>query len=272
MHTTEATPLKISTWHIPGMDCPSEEQVIRMKLSGMDEIRHLEFDLPGRRLRIWYSSEPEELKPILESLNWGTRHESLADAGSDSGFLSSAAPERKLLWQVLWINAGFFAAESVAALVSGSTGLFADGLDMLADAMVYGLALFATGRGAQASKRVARAAGMLQLSLAILGFAEVIRRFTGSEPAPDHAFMVVVSIFALIGNYVSLRILRKTQSSAAHIRASEIFTSNDILVNACVILAGGLVWFSGQAWPDLLVGSIVFVLVMRGARNIFKLG
>lgn len=268
----KAPELKRSTWHIPGMDCPSEEQIIRMKFSGMEGVERLAFDLPARRLQIWHRQEPEALTTALESLNWGARLESsLPATDGDLDPTPSAAPERRLLWLVLWINAGFFVIESLTAWISGSTGLYADGLDMLADALVYGMALYASGRSTSASKSVARAAGLLQLLLAMLGMAEVMRRFIGAEAAPDYGLMMLVSALALIGNYASLRILQRTQSKAAHIRASQIFTSNDILVNAGVILAGAMVWISAQAWPDLLVGSVVFLLVLRGAINILRI-
>ncbi len=264
--------LKRSTWHIPGMDCLSEEQILRLKFSGMESIERLAFDLPARRLQIWHRQDPKLLTSALESLNWGARLES--STAADYAELDQAtqqAPERKLLWIVLWINAGFFVIESLTAWISGSTGLYADGLDMLADALVYGMALYVSGRSTSASKSVARAAGILQLLLAMIGMAEVLRRFIGAEAAPDFGVMMFISALALMGNYASLRILQRTRSKAAHIRASQIFTSNDILVNAGVILAGGMVWISAQAWPDLLVGSIVFVLVLRGAINILRI-
>ena len=246
--------------------------MIRLKFSSVEGIERLAFDLPARRLHIWHRQEPEMLTKVLESLNWGARLESSVQAtAGDLDQTSQHAPERRLLWLVLWINAGFFLLESLTACISGSTGLFADGLDMLADALVYSMALYASGRSAKASKRVARAAGLLQLFLALLGMAEVLRRFIGAEAAPDYSLMMLVSALALIGNYASLRILQRTRSQAAHIRASQIFTSNDILVNAGVILAGGMVWISAAAWPDLLIGSIVFVLVLRGAINILRI-
>ncbi|MBK7271331.1 MAG: cation transporter [Flavobacteriales bacterium] len=59
-----------------------------------------------------------------------------------------------LLW-VFAINAVFFVAESVAGWLAQSMGLVADGLDMLADAFVYGLALVAIGKSRSAKRRVA---------------------------------------------------------------------------------------------------------------------
>lgn len=54
-------------------------------------------------------------------------------------------------------------------------------------------------------------------------------------------------------------------------QASMIFTSNDIIINAGVALAGVLVLSLDSPYPDLLVGAVVFVLVARGAVRILKL-
>ncbi|MNG40629.1 hypothetical protein D3C84_1292950 [compost metagenome] len=54
-------------------------------------------------------------------------------------------------------------------------------------------------------------------------------------------------------------------------RASWIFSANDVLANLGVIVAGALVAWSGSAWPDLLIGSLVGLLVLNGARRILAL-
>ena len=55
-------------------------------------------------------------------------------------------------------------------------------------------------------------------------------------------------------------------------QASMIFTSNDVIINSGVIVAGLLVLWTGSRLPDLIVGAIVFIVVVRGALNILKLG
>ena len=51
-----------------------------------------------------------------------------------------------------------------------------------------------------------------------------------------------------------------------------IFTSNDIIINIGVIAAGALTLLTHSSYPDLIIGMIVFVIVLFGARNIFKIG
>ncbi len=180
--------------------------------------------------------------------------------------------QSKVLWTVLFINFGFFIIEMTTGLISKSMGLVADSLDMLADAFVYGLGLWAVGSLDIRKKKVARLSGYFQLFLALLGIMEVIRRFLGFEVLPDFRVMIGVSFLALTANSVCLFLLQKSKSTEAHMRASMIFTSNDVIINAGVILAGILVLLTRSKYPDLVVGAIVFMIVIRGAFRILKLG
>ena len=54
-------------------------------------------------------------------------------------------------------------------------------------------------------------------------------------------------------------------------KASMIFTSNDVIINTGVIIAGLLVYWLNSNKPDLIIGTIVFVLVIQGALRILNL-
>lgn len=182
-----------------------------------------------------------------------------------------AGEQRKLLSAVLIINFGFFLVEMLTGVISGSMGLVADSLDMLADAFVYALSLFAVSGPVARKKGVAKVSGFIQLTLALLGFAEVLRRFLGYDIPPDFSTMIVVSAFALFGNATCLYLLQKSKSQEAHMKASMIFTSNDVIINIGVIGAGVLVHWLDSNKPDLIIGTIVFALVIRGAIRILSL-
>jgi len=191
---------------------------------------------------------------------------------SEEAQFEEPTKQRRLLWTVLAINFGFFAIEITTGLISGSMGLIADSLDMLADAFVYGISLFAVGATLARKQRIATLAGYLQIALAIIGFVEVIRRFLGVEEMPDFATMIVISILALVANGLCLYLLQKSKSNEAHMQASAIFTSNDVIINLGVIAAAVLVYLFGSNKPDLIVGTIVFMVVLRGALRILRLG
>lgn len=262
-----------SIFHIKEMDCPSEEQLIRMRLGELPGIQQLQFDIPNRRLTVWHQTEAAPIAEALASLQLGSQLESSTAVEPDSITITEdASAQRRLLWIVLAINFAFFLIEIVAGLLARSMGLVADSLDMLADAFVYGISLLAVGGSVLRKKRVAQMAGYFQLTLALVGFAEVLRRFLGYTQTPDFGTMMIVSFLALLANGYCLYLLQRSRSQEAHMQASMIFTSNDIIINLGVIVAGGLVWWTTSAWPDLVVGSIVFVLVLRGAVRILKLG
>ncbi|WP_167611715.1 cation transporter [Maribellus sediminis] len=261
-----------SAYNIPKMDCPSEENMIRMKLDGLNVIRKLEFDIEKRSLTIFHTDEDREITARLEALNFGAKLVNIKNVDDSEVVAESSEAQSKLLWTVLIINFGFFVLEMTTGLISKSMGLVADSLDMLADSFVYGLSLWAVGSTLIRKKKVARLSGYFQLTLAALGIAEVIRRFIGFEEMPDFRMMIGISILALIANAICLFLLQKSKSKEAHMKASMIFTSNDVIINAGVILAGILVLLTQSKYPDLIIGSIVFLIVVRGAFRILKLG
>lgn len=258
-------------FEITKMDCPSEENLIRMKLDGISSIANLEFDIPNRKLTVFHGGEMQLIENSITELKLGGKK--IATVQTDQTEFAENKNQKKLLWSVLVINFVFFIIEMTTGLISKSMGLVADSLDMLADSFVYGISLFAVGGTLIRKKRIAKLAGYFQIALAIIGFAEVLRRFFGAEKLPDFSTMIVVSIFALIANGLCLYILQKSRSKEeAHMKASMIFTSNDVIINAGVITAGVLVNWLNSSKPDLIIGTIVFVLVIQGAIRILKLG
>lgn len=263
--------MKKSTFYIAKMDCPSEENLIRMKLDGVEGIRKLEFDIENRSLFVFHSAGNSEITQQLESLKLGANLIKTEEIGEANLSPESMSSQTQLLWTVLLINFGFFLIEIVAGLISGSMGLVADSLDMLADALVYSFSLWAVGAAVARKKKVATLSGYFQLALAGIGLTEVIRRFIGVEEIPDFRVVIGVSVLALIANSVCLYLLQKSKSKEAHMKASMIFTSNDVIINTGVIVAGILVLLTQSKYPDLIVGTIVFLVVVRGAIRILKL-
>ena len=54
-------------------------------------------------------------------------------------------------------------------------------------------------------------------------------------------------------------------------RASWIFSANDVVINLGVITVGVLVAWTGSKYPDLVIGSIAGLVVLNGARRILAL-
>lgn len=263
-------PRYISHYHISQMDCPSEEAMIRMKLQNIAGIDLLDFDISERALTVVHCGQEAEITSALSSLGLGAKH--ISTTGT-SGEIPSEDPARqwRVLWIVLGINFAFFLIEMSTGLISKSMGLVADSLDMLADALVYGMSLMAVGAVVSRKKKVALFSGIIQMVLAMLGLTEVVRRFMGLEGMPHFRTMIFISLLALVANSTCLWLLQRQKSSDAHMRASVIFSANDVIINIGVITAGLLVWWSQSQVPDLVIGIIIFLIVIRGAVRILKL-
>ena len=255
---------------IDKMDCPSEENLIRMKFEELTQIKHLEFDLNHRELTVFHKLGIEEIEECLKQLNLG--HKKLYTKKSNRQSFDQNTDQRKVLWSVLIINLVFFILEMGYGLVSKSMGLVADSLDMLADSFVYAISLIAVGKSLTHKKTVAKIAGYFQIILALIGFGEVIRRTIYSVEFPNYLTMIIISVLALVGNALFLYLLQKSKDKdEAHIKASLIFTSNDVVINLGVIVAGLMVYWLNSNMPDLIIGAIVFFIVSKGAIRILSL-
>lgn len=254
---------------IPKMDCLAEERLIRMALEKAEGVSRLDFDLSARQLTVLHNTAPEKLLNHLAPLGLGAR---LIETGPASGETAQipASAESSTLKLLLVINAAMFLVEIIIGWLAESTGLIADSLDMFADAAVYGISLYAVGRAATVQAGAARLSGYLQLLLAAGALFEVARRFwMGSNPEPS--FMISIASVALIANVTCLVLIAKHRHGGVHMRASWIFSTNDVIANMGVIVAGLLVLWTQSALPDLVVGAIIASVVLTGALRILKL-
>jgi Cation efflux family len=266
----------VSEYHVPKMDCPSEEGMVRMALDSISPEVILEFDTPNRMVRVFHNDNSAEIEEQMRSIGLGAVLER-TNAVSDDALAQAletaqrvAQRESGILRWLLAINATMFVIEISVGWWAQSTGLIADSLDMFADAAVYGVSLYAVGRSVRMKLRAAHLSGWLQVVLALGALSEVVRRFVfGSEPVSS--LMMSFGAFALAANVLCLVLIAKSRDSGAHMKASWIFSANDVIANTGVILAGALVAWTGSRYPDLVIGLIIGLIVLNGARRILQL-
>lgn len=266
----------VSEYHVPKMDCPSEEGMIRMALDSVEPKVTLEFDTPKRKVRVYHGDNADLIEKRMQSVGLGARLESTTPVASESIVRAQASAKQEaereagILKWLLAINGIMFAIEITVGWWAQSTGLIADSLDMFADAAVYGVALYAVGHSVQMKLRAAHFSGWLQIILALGALGEVVRRLVlGSEPVST--LMMSFGLVALVANVTCLLLIAKSRDSGAHMKASWIFSANDVIANLGVILAGGLVAWTGSRYPDLVIGLIIGLIVLNGARRILQL-
>lgn len=179
------------------------------------------------------------------------------------------AGQRRVLHIALALNALMFVVEVTAGVIGNSTGLIADGLDMLADASAYTVALLAVGRGRRFKTNAATASGLLLAVLGIGVLVDVGRRAIYGEP-PEGWLMIAVATVALGVNATVLRLLHRYRAGEVHLRATWIFTRADVIANIAVIVSGIAVLLTGFRFVDLIVGGGIGIYVVKEAFEILQ--
>lgn len=177
--------------------------------------------------------------------------------------------QRRTLLLVLVLNFGLFLALGVAGWLADSSALLANAADNASDSAVYLISFLAVGRAPRWKKTAATMSGVLLLLFAIGVLADVGRRWLmGTEPIGPT--MMVMALAAALVNLWCLKLLQKVDSDDVNMRAAETFSFNDFVSNGGILVAGGLVLWLGQAWPDLVVGALVAIVAAKGAFEILS--
>ena len=179
------------------------------------------------------------------------------------------AEKRKTLWIVLFLNVAIAAGFFATGWLADSSALLANGLDNSSDAVVYAISLFALSRPPAWKRATARISGIMLLLFAAGVLLDVGRRYlTGSEPIGTT--MMVMALIAAAVNLLSLRLLKRLKHKDVNLRAATTFSFNDFISNGGIIAGGALVMWTGQNWPDLVVGAAVAAVALYGGIEILK--
>lgn len=184
----------------------------------------------------------------------------------DEQFLADAR-RRRMLIIVLVINAAMFVLELAGGLWAASTALQADSLDMLADALVYGVSLLAITRGSRARAFAGLSNGVLELILGLAVVAQVVYHILTPAAPVGFAILSIASV-ALAANLVCAALLLQFRHEDINMRAVWLCTRNDAIGNAGTIVAGGLVLLLASQWPDLIIGAALAALLIRTAIGV----
>lgn len=177
--------------------------------------------------------------------------------------------KRRTFWIVLVLNALLAAGFLITGVIADSNALLANGLDNTSDAAVYALSLLALTRSRAWKRGAAKVSGTMLLIFAGLVVIDAVRRYsTGSEPIGWT--MIVMAIIAAAINLLSLYLLKRLEHNDVNLRAAITFSFNDFVANGGIIIAGVLIYLTGNNWPDLVVGSAVAGIAAYGGIEILK--
>jgi cobalt-zinc-cadmium efflux system protein len=194
------------------------------------------------------------------------------DHSQARGVLAGAG-HRGTLAAVLAVSTTILAVEAVGAWWSGSLALLADAGHMLTDVAGLSLALLAAvlaGRPASDARtwgyqraEVLAAAAQAAVLLAVGGFVVVegVRRLV-APPEVASAAMVVFGVVGLVGNAVSILLLRRMSGGNLNARAALLEVVNDALGSLAVLVAAGVIAVTGWGRADAVASILIGVAIL----------
>ncbi|MCK8786904.1 cation diffusion facilitator family transporter [Roseomonas sp. NAR14] len=189
------------------------------------------------------------------------------DLPRDLGHITPAY--RRALWIVVGLNVGYGLVEMVGGFVSGSQALKADALDFLGDGLISFLGLLAIGWSLAWRARSALIQGLFLAALGLGVLATTGYRVLVLNQ-PEAELMGLFGTVALVVNVASAAVLIPHREGDANVRAVWLFSRNDAIGNLAVVVAAGLVWWTGTAWPDLAVAVVIAGLFLQSAWSIVR--
>lgn len=176
---------------------------------------------------------------------------------------------KRALWIVVGLNVGYGLVEIVGGFLAGSQALKADALDFLGDGLITFLGLLAIGWSLLWRARSALIQGLFLGALGLGVLASTIYRMVVQLP-PEAELMGLFGIIALVVNVLAALVLIPHRTGDANVRAVWLFSRNDAIGNAAVVVAAGLVAWTGSAWPDLVVALVIAGLFLHSSWSIIR--
>jgi cation diffusion facilitator family transporter len=187
--------------------------------------------------------------------------------GSELERLAKQADQRRVLIAVLAINAIMFFLEFGAGIIAGSTALMADATDMLGDALVYGVSIYALARSDRWKAGAATFKGVFILLFAV-GIAFNVYLKIRSGVPPSSSLMLIFGGLALTANLGCLRLLWRFRSQDVNMASTFECSRNDVISNFGVLIAAGAVAITASPWPDILIGGAMAILFLRSSFRV----
>ena len=266
-------------YRVTGMDCPSCAVKIEKAARGVAGVEDVKVSTASQimTLRVF---DPAARLPEVERAVTGLGYRldrldvAKADAGSDEDELpkdlSHITPAyRRALWIVVLLNVGYGVIEMGGGFLSGSQALKADALDFLGDGLITFLGLLAIGWSLAWRARSALIQGLFLGALGVGVLANTAYRVLVLNQ-PEAELMGLFGVIALAINVTAALVLIPHRTGDANVRAVWLFSRNDAIGNAAVVVAAGLVWWSGTPWPDLAVAAVIAGLFLQSSWSIIR--
>lgn len=262
-------------YRITGMDCASCAAKIEKATRAVPGVADVRVSIASGEMSVAVDQPAQQLPEIERTVTGLGYQLTRLDAANDDddgkipdlSHVTSAY--KRALWIVVALNVGYGLIEIVGGFLAGSQALKADALDFVGDGVISFLGLIAVSWGLAARAKAALLQGVFLgvLGLGVLG-ASIYRVFVLQTPEAD--LMGIFGLIALVVNVAAAAVLIPHRAGDANVRAVWLFSRNDAIGNAAVVVAAGLVAWTGTPWPDLAVAVVIAGLFLQSAWLIIR--
>jgi Co/Zn/Cd efflux system component/copper chaperone CopZ len=261
-------------YRISGMDCASCAEEIKTAVSAIDGVNEVRVSTASQIMTLRVNDARVKLADVekkVTDIGYGLQR---LDAGKDdedlpADFSHITPAYKRALWTVVLLNTGYGLVEMVAGFISRSQALKADALDFLGDGLITFLGLLAVRWSVVWRARSALIQGVFLAGLGIGVLATTAYRLLVQVP-PEADVMGLYGGIALVVNVAAALVLIPHRTGDANVRAVWLFSRNDAIGNVAVVLAAGLVAWTGSAWPDLVVAIVIALLFLQSSWSIIR--
>lgn len=265
-------PLNGTTLHyrVTGMDCADCVTEIEHATRQVAGVEAVNVSIASQVMTVQLTDPAASLTSLERAVSdLGYRMDPIDSAGVSLGDDAThiTGGYRRALWIVMLLNVGYGLVEMVGGFLSDSQALKADALDFMGDGLITFLGIVAIGWGLAWRARSALVQGFF---LGALGLGVLVNTLFRLEAGyePEAGLMGLFGIVALAVNVAAAIVLIPYRAGDANMRAVWLFSRNDAIGNLAVVIAAGLVAFTGTRWPDLVVALVIAGLFLQSAVSI----
>ncbi len=256
-------------FHVTGMDCPSCAAKIEKAAKKIEGVETVKVSISSQVMSVIGEVDTTQLTNIINQLGYQLAPLE-ADSGDDDLVKSHmTSAYKRALWLVVILNLGYGIIEMFGGFVSGSQALKSDALDFFGDGLITLVGLLAITWSLLWRARTALIQGIF---LGVLGtgvlIATAYRVLVLQQPEAE--LMGIYGAIALCVNVVAALVLIPHRAGDSNVRAVWLFSRNDAIGNAAVVVAAGLVAWTNTPWPDLVVAAIIAGLFLHSSLSIVK--
>ena len=193
---------------------------------------------------------------------------------------TSNMSNRKLLWVTI-LNLSITIIQIAGGLISNSLSLLSDALHNLGDSSAIFIA-FIAGKQSQKHanqhhtfgyKRIEILAALFNatvlIAICLFLFVEAYQRFIHPEPIKGF-IMLLIAIFGLVANLISVVILNKDKEHNLNIKAAYLHLIGDTLSSVAVIIGGFAIWKFNIFWLDPVITILVGIYIIYHTWGVIK--